>query len=78
MVLSAYTADKVLFFQGSLKAVDENTRLQRSLYLLSNILPLLRHIQLEQRTELDIEASLRGCFQCGSCPIASFVLRIDF
>ncbi|PIN27118.1 putative transcription factor 5qNCA, contains JmjC domain [Handroanthus impetiginosus] len=50
----------VKFFQGCQKEADENTRLQRSLYLLLNILPLLRDIQLEQKTEMDVEASIRG------------------
>ncbi|KAG8381136.1 hypothetical protein BUALT_Bualt06G0091100 [Buddleja alternifolia] len=42
------------------KEADEDIRLQRSQYLLVNILPLLRHIQQEQRTELDVETSIRG------------------
>ncbi|XP_060203881.1 uncharacterized protein LOC132632087 isoform X1 [Lycium barbarum] len=42
------------------KETDENMRLEGSLYLLSNILPLLRHIQKEQRFELDVEANIRG------------------
>lgn len=39
---------------------DSNTKLQRLLYLLHKILPLLRHIEQEQRCELDFEASIRG------------------
>ncbi|KAI3458003.1 hypothetical protein Pfo_014666 [Paulownia fortunei] len=46
--------------KGCQREDDENIRLQRSLYLLLNILPLLRHIQLEQRTELDVEANIQG------------------
>ncbi|KAH6812531.1 Transcription factor jumonji domain-containing protein [Perilla frutescens var. frutescens] len=42
------------------KEADENDRLQRSLYLLLNILPLLRHIQLQQTAELAVEANTRG------------------
>ncbi|KAL1532037.1 hypothetical protein AAHA92_32100 [Salvia divinorum] len=42
------------------KEADENIRLQRSMYLLLNILPLLRSIQLEQKTELIVETSTRG------------------
>ncbi|KAH6767869.1 Transcription factor jumonji domain-containing protein [Perilla frutescens var. hirtella] len=42
------------------KETDENDRLQRSLYLLLNILPLLRHIQLQQTAELAVEANTRG------------------
>ncbi|KAL8550780.1 hypothetical protein ACS0TY_000019 [Phlomoides rotata] len=39
---------------------DENVRLQRSQYLLLNILPVLRLIQVEQRAELDVESNIRG------------------
>ncbi|XP_042035891.1 uncharacterized protein LOC121782215 isoform X2 [Salvia splendens] len=42
------------------KEADENIRLQRSMYLLLNILPLLRSIQLEQKEELIVETSTRG------------------
>ncbi|KZV31024.1 hypothetical protein F511_18128 [Dorcoceras hygrometricum] len=40
--------------------VGAKIRLQRSLYLLANILPLLRHIQQEQKSELDVEGTIRG------------------
>ncbi|KAL9163121.1 hypothetical protein ABFS82_06G020800 [Erythranthe guttata] len=46
--------------KGCQKKADKNIRMQRSLYLLLNVLPLLRHIQLEQKVELDVEARLRG------------------
>ncbi|CAL5344150.1 unnamed protein product [Camellia sinensis] len=46
--------------KASLKEADENIRLQRSLYLLHKTLPLLRHIQGEQNSELDVEAGIRG------------------
>ncbi|PSS32329.1 Lysine-specific demethylase [Actinidia chinensis var. chinensis] len=39
---------------------DENIRLQRSLYLLHKTLPLLRHIQEEQNSELNVEAGICG------------------
>ncbi|XP_047970080.1 uncharacterized protein LOC125213527 isoform X2 [Salvia hispanica] len=42
------------------KEADKNIRLQRSMYLLLNILPLLRSIQLEQKEELIVETSTRG------------------
>lgn len=42
------------------KETDENMRLEGSLYLLFNILPLLKHIQKEQRFELEVEANIRG------------------
>ncbi|KAL2550787.1 lysine-specific demethylase JMJ25-like [Forsythia ovata] len=50
----------VVLVKGFREETDENIRLQRSLYLLVNILPVLRHIQQEQRSELDIEACIRG------------------
>ncbi|XP_020549011.1 uncharacterized protein LOC105160354 [Sesamum indicum] len=49
-----------VLIKGCPKESDENIRLQRSLYLLFNILPLLRHIQQEERTELDVESYIRG------------------
>ncbi|KAI3735414.1 hypothetical protein L6452_14910 [Arctium lappa] len=39
---------------------DEDIRLQRSLYLLTKTLPLLRHIKEEQRCELMVEAGILG------------------
>ncbi|GKV25600.1 hypothetical protein SLEP1_g35010 [Rubroshorea leprosula] len=39
---------------------DANAKLQRLLYLLYKILPLLRHIQQEQQSELDVEANICG------------------
>ncbi|CAH9111105.1 unnamed protein product [Cuscuta europaea] len=44
----------------NIKESDEETHLQRSLYVLLNILPLLREIQEEAKTELDAEACIRG------------------
>lgn len=49
-----------VFLKDCCKETDENMRLEGSLYLLFNILPLLRHIQKEQRFELDVEANIRG------------------
>ncbi|KAK2992736.1 hypothetical protein RJ640_023249 [Escallonia rubra] len=40
--------------------VDKTVRLQRLLYLLHKTLPLLRQIQEGQKTELDVEAHIRG------------------
>lgn len=40
--------------------MDTNAKLQKFLYLLYKTLPLLRHIQQEQSSELDIEASIHG------------------
>ncbi|CAH9111883.1 unnamed protein product [Cuscuta epithymum] len=44
----------------NIKESDEETHLRRSLYVLLNILPLLREIQEEAKTELDAEACIRG------------------
>ncbi|CAN4087577.1 unnamed protein product [Withania somnifera] len=49
-----------VFLKDFCKGTDENMRLEGSLYLLFHILPLLRHIQKEQRFELDVEANIRG------------------
>ncbi|KAL6533317.1 hypothetical protein OROMI_027430 [Orobanche minor] len=49
-----------VLLQGCQKEADENIRLQRSLYLLFSVLPLLRLIQSEQETELDVESSIHG------------------
>ncbi|TMW87570.1 hypothetical protein EJD97_019779 [Solanum chilense] len=51
---------KDVFLKDCCKETDENMRLEGSLYLLFNILPLLRHIQKEQRFELEVEANIRG------------------
>ncbi|CAA2981674.1 Hypothetical predicted protein [Olea europaea subsp. europaea] len=42
------------------ECIAKCVRLERSLYLLVNVLPVLRHIQQEQRSELDIEACIHG------------------
>ncbi|GER34310.1 transcription factor jumonji (jmjC)domain-containing protein [Striga asiatica] len=42
------------------KEADGNIKLQRSLYLLFNVLPLLKLIQFEQKLELDFEFRMRG------------------
>ncbi|XP_015573214.2 lysine-specific demethylase JMJ25 isoform X1 [Ricinus communis] len=39
---------------------DKNTKLQNFLYLLYKTLPLLRHIQQEQSSELEVEERIRG------------------
>ncbi len=40
--------------------MDINTKMQKLLYLLYKTLPLLRHIQREQSSELDVEATIQG------------------
>lgn len=42
------------------KVVHRDTKLQRLLYVMYKINPLLRHIQKEQRAELDVEARILG------------------
>ncbi|KAL5719081.1 hypothetical protein ACHQM5_011908 [Ranunculus cassubicifolius] len=42
------------------KEADPNIKLQRLLYFLHGILPLLRQIHLEQESEIDIEAKMQG------------------
>ncbi|XP_016470197.2 uncharacterized protein LOC107792489 [Nicotiana tabacum] len=49
-----------VFLKDCCQETDEKMRLEGSLYLLFNILPLLRHIQREQRSELDVETNIRG------------------
>ncbi|XP_022844492.1 lysine-specific demethylase JMJ25-like isoform X2 [Olea europaea var. sylvestris] len=46
--------------KGCCQETGHSVRLERSLYLLVNVLPVLRHIQQEQRSELDIEACIHG------------------
>ncbi|KAK9093975.1 hypothetical protein Scep_025444 [Stephania cephalantha] len=43
------------------KEVDPNVDLQKLLYLLHGILPLLKHIHSEQDSEREIEAKIQGC-----------------
>ncbi|PWA85125.1 zinc finger, RING-type [Artemisia annua] len=46
--------------QATHKEANEDIRLQRSLYLLKRTLPLLKHLQAEQRRELVVESGIRG------------------
>lgn len=39
---------------------DADINLQKLLYLLKKTLPLLQHIQQEQRSEMEVEASMHG------------------
>ncbi|KAJ9146541.1 hypothetical protein P3X46_028790 [Hevea brasiliensis] len=50
---------EVVVLSGTSKA-DANTKLQKLLYLLDKTLPLLKHIQQEQSSELDVEARIHG------------------
>lgn len=52
--------NKVLALQAGNEETDVNVKLQKLLYLLCKTLPLLRHIQQEQRSELDVEGCLQG------------------
>ncbi|KAF3432815.1 hypothetical protein FNV43_RR23917 [Rhamnella rubrinervis] len=49
-----------LVFLAGCQEADTNIKLQKLLYLLHKILPLLRHIEQEQSSELDVEASING------------------
>ncbi|KAL3521651.1 hypothetical protein ACH5RR_019800 [Cinchona calisaya] len=55
---------------------DENVRFENAVYLLANILPLLRHIQGEQRSELDVEARILGA-QLAEEDITKSVPEVD-
>lgn len=46
--------------QAGHEETDANIKLEKLLYLLCKTLPLLRHIQREQRSELDAESCIRG------------------
>ncbi|GKA19186.1 zinc finger, RING-type containing protein [Tanacetum coccineum] len=46
--------------QATHKEANEDIRLQRSFYLLKRTLPLLKHLQAEQRSELMVESGIRG------------------
>ncbi|XP_027161835.1 uncharacterized protein LOC113762542 isoform X2 [Coffea eugenioides] len=58
------------------KETHENARLETTLYLLANILPLLRNIQREQRSELDFEARILGA-RLPEEDITKSVLEVD-
>lgn len=47
-------------FQDRQKDIDGKVKLQRFLYLMSKINPLLKHIQERQRAELEVEARTLG------------------
>ncbi|XWS48572.1 hypothetical protein CRYUN_Cryun13aG0088300 [Craigia yunnanensis] len=49
-----------LVFTDEHEEADTNIKLQKLLYLLHKILPLLKHIQQEQHTELEVETSIHG------------------
>ncbi|KAM7467691.1 hypothetical protein LguiB_015253 [Lonicera macranthoides] len=56
--IACLQADRIV--KARHKEANKNIRLQRSLYLLRKTLPLLRHIQEEQNSELDVETHIRG------------------
>ena len=64
----AYEFDPWLtwIMQARKKVVHRDTKLQRLLYLMYKINPLLRHIQKEQRAELDVEARILGTWMWNS------------
>lgn len=42
------------------KEINDSVKLERLQYLLYKVLPVLRHIYIEQSSELEIEAKIRG------------------
>ncbi|XVE58366.1 hypothetical protein DITRI_Ditri04bG0164200 [Diplodiscus trichospermus] len=65
-----------LVIMDELEETDTNIKLQKLLYLLQKILPLLKHIQQEQHAELEVEAIIRGV-QLTEEDIAASVLEDD-
>ncbi|KAK1570713.1 hypothetical protein Q3G72_006092 [Acer saccharum] len=49
-----------LIFMDERQEVDTNIKLEKLLYLLHKTLPLLKHIQQEQNSELEVEAKIHG------------------
>lgn len=54
----------ILSRQADRKELDDSVKLQRLQYLLFKILPVLRHIHQEQKSEVEMEAKLRGNISC--------------
>lgn len=46
--------------QNNRQELDANVKLQRLLYLLHKVIPVLRQIQSEQSLEREIEAKIQG------------------
>lgn len=46
--------------QNNRQELDANVKLQRLLYLLHKVIPVLRQIQSEQSLEIEIEAKIQG------------------
>lgn len=51
---------EVLFVKANHKELDDSVKLQRLQYLLFKALPVLRHVHQEQKSEVEIEAKIRG------------------
>ncbi|KAK6926014.1 Zinc-finger domain of monoamine-oxidase A repressor R1 [Dillenia turbinata] len=62
--------------KASHKELEPDTRLKKLLYMLCKTLPLLRHIQEEQVTELDVEARICGV-QVSEADLAKCTLDDD-
>lgn len=56
----AKLCEHIWFSQSRTGKADATTKLPKLLYLLDKTLPLLKHIQQEQSSELDVEARTRG------------------
>lgn len=50
----------IFFWQANHKELDDSVKLQRLQYLLFKALPVLRHVHQEQKSEVEIEAKIRG------------------
>lgn len=47
-------------FQNNRHELDANVKLQRLLYLLRKVIPVLRQIQSEHDLEIEMEAKIQG------------------
>lgn len=50
----------IIYPQNGNGEADADVKLQKLFYLLKKTLPLLQHIQREQKSELEVEASIHG------------------
>lgn len=61
LVFSSFLINEfTLTLQDGNQEEDPNVKLQKFLYLLHKIIPVLKHIEREQKSELEIEGSIRG------------------
>lgn len=60
MILFLYLFLTWHLLQNNRQELDANVKLQRLLYLLHKVIPVLRQIQSEQSLEREIEAKIQG------------------